>query len=315
MSAKGARLTPQDASPPRDFRGYGATPPDPLWPGGARIAVNINLNIEAGGEHSVLEGDGRSEDMLTDAGYPSYPGVRSLMAESAFEYGPRVGVWRVLRILKEFGIQVSAFTVVKALQSYPELAHALMSDGHEIVSHGWRWIDYHLIDEVTEREHVRLAVEGLRAITGEAPAGFFYGRPSANTRRLHVEAGGFTYDRDAVNDELPYWVRVAGRDHLVIPLSFETNDNRADLHRGFGTADDFARYMTDCFDLMYAEGATAPKLMSIGLHDRLIGRPGRAVGLIRMLRHMQTHEGVWFCTGRDIARHWYSTYPAPHEPR
>lgn len=302
-------MTTHRGMPVRDFYGYGPNPPHPRWPGGARIAVNVNLNVEAGGEHNLLEGDDRSEDMMTDAGYPSYPGARSLMAESAFEYGPRVGVWRLLRILKEFDVRISVFAVVRALQHYPHLAKAFVADGHEIVSHGWRWIDYHLLDEETEREHIRLAVEGLRAITGEAPVGFFYGRPSVNTRRLHVEAGGFTYDRDAVNDELPYWADVDGTHHLVIPLSFETNDNRTDQNRGFSTSDDFARYMIDCFDLLYEEGATSPKLMSIGLHDRLIGRPSRAVGLIKMLKHMRAREGVWFCTGRDIADHWYAEHP------
>lgn len=295
--------------PVRDFRGYGRTPPHPRWPGGARIAVNINLNVEAGGEHSLPEGDDRSEDMMTDAGYPAYPGTRSLMAESAFEYGPRVGIWRLLRILKQFDVRISVFAVVKALQQYPEIGKFLVDEGHEIVSHGWRWIDYHLMDEATEREHVRLAMEGLRAITGQAPVGFFYGRPSVNTRKLHVEAGGFLYDRDAVNDELPYWVDCANKPHLVIPLSFETNDNRTDQNRGFSTSGDFARYMIDCFDLMYEEGATSPKLMSIGLHDRLIGRPSRAVGLIKMLQHMRSRDGVWFCTGRDIAEHWYAEHP------
>ena len=296
--------------PTRDFTGYGKTPPHPRWPGGARIAVNFNLNIEAGGEHNLLEGDDRSEDMLSDAGYPSYPGVRSLMSESAFEYGPRVGVWRVLRILRQFGVHASIFAVVRALQQYPELAQALVAEGHEIVSHGWRWIDYHLMDEATEREHVRLAAEGLRALTGRTPMGFFYGRPSVNTRKLHMEVGGFMYDRDAVNDELPYWTLVEGKHHLVIPLSFETNDNRADLNRGFSTSADFANYMIDCFDMMYEEGATAPKLMSIGLHDRLIGRPSRAVGLVKLLQHMQAHKGVWFCTGLDIAQHWHAHHAA-----
>lgn len=306
-----AILTSSVPGPARDFTGYGRTPPDPRWPGGARIAVNFNLNVEAGGEHSVLEGDDRSEDMLSDAGYPSYPGVRSLMSESAFEYGPRIGVWRVLRILRQFGVRASIFAVVRALQQYPELAQALIADGHEIVSHGWRWIDYHLMDEATEREHVRLAVDGLRALTGEPPVGFFYGRPSVNTRKLHLEVGGFTYDRDAVNDELPYWTRVEGKRHLVIPLSFETNDNRADLNRGFSTSADFSNYMIDCFDMLYAEGETAPKLMSIGLHDRLIGRPSRAVGLVKLLQHMQAHKDVWFCTGQDIAQHWYAHHAEP----
>lgn len=298
-----------DDRPMRDFRGYGPNPPDPRWPGGARIAVNVNLNLEAGGERSVLEGDPGSEDVLTDAGYPSYPGIRSLMAESAFEYGSRVGVWRVLRILRDFDVRVSAFAVVKAIAHYPELARVLIEDGHEIVSHGWRWLDYHLVDEATEREHVRLSIEGLRAITGEVPVGFFYGRPSPRTRRLHVEAGGFLYDRDALNDELPYWTEVAGAAHLVIPLSFEMNDNRTNLAQGFATADEFARYVTDGFDLLYEEGATSPRLMTLGLHDRLIGRPARAPALVKILRHMRSRPDVWFCTGRDIAEHWRSVHP------
>ena len=295
--------------PVRDFRGYGPNPPDPRWPGGARIAVNVNLNVEAGGERSISEGDAGSEDLLTDAGYPSYPGVRSLMSESAFEYGSRVGIWRVLRILREFDVRVSVFAVVRALQHYPELATTLLREGHEIVSHGWRWLDYHLVDERTEREHVRLAVEGLRAMTGEAPVGFFYGRPGSRTRRLHVEAGGFLYDRDSVSDELPYWIRVGGKAHLVIPLSFEMNDNRTNLALGLGTADEFAAYVIDGFDILYEEGATTPKLMTLGLHDRLIGRPARAAGLIKILRHIRSRDGVWFCTGRDIAEHWYANHP------
>jgi peptidoglycan/xylan/chitin deacetylase (PgdA/CDA1 family) len=297
------------SSPTRDFHGYGPNPPDPKWPGGARIAVNFNLNIEAGGEHGLLEGDAASEDMLTDAGYPSYPGVRALMTESAFEYGPRVGVWRLLRILRRFNVKISAFTVVRALEQCPELLRALVEDGHEIVSHGYRWLDYHLMDEAAEREHVRLSVETLKRLTGAAPAGFFYGRPSQNTRRLHVEHGGFLYDRDALNDELPYWVKVGEKPHLVIPVSFETNDNRFDLARGFSTAYQFATYLIDCFELMYEEGAEHPRLMTINLHDRLTGRPGRAVGLIKVLEHMRARQGVWFCTGGEIAEHWRRTHP------
>ena len=272
--------------------------------------MNFNLNIEAGGERTLLEGDDQSEDMLNDIGFPAYKGVRSPIVESVFEYGPRVGAWRLLRIFRRFGIRVSILGVVRGLQHYPDLVQAFVADGHEVLSHAWRWIDYHHMDEQTEREHIRLAVEGIRALTGEAPVGWFYGRPSIHTRRLHVEAGGFLYDRDALNDELPYWVQVSGRPHLIIPYSLETNDNRFDRNTGFGSAEDFARYMIDTFDLMYEEGATAPKLMSIGLHDRLIGRPGKAVGLIRFLEHVSKHDAVWICTGRDIAEHWYETHPA-----
>jgi allantoinase len=193
------------AGPARDFRGYGAHPPHAQWPGGARIAVNVNLNVEAGGEHCLLEGDAASEDMLTDIGFPSYAGVRSPMVESVFEYGPRVGCWRLLRIFRRFDIKVSILGVVRGLQQYPELTHAFVEDGHEIVSHGWRWLDYHQMSEREEREHVRLAAAGIKALTGAAPAGWFNGRPSINTRRLVIEHGGFLYDRDYLGDELPFW--------------------------------------------------------------------------------------------------------------
>jgi len=298
----------------RDFKGYGRHPPDPRWPGGARIAVNFNLNFEAGGERSITEGDGVSECFLTDTGAPSYAGIRSPLTESAFEYGTRAGVWRLLRIFERFEIKVSILGVVRALQQSPEIAAAFVELGHEIVSHGWRGIDYPDIDEATERAHIVKALDGIEALTGARPQGWMTGRPGPNTRRLIVEAG-LTYDRDALNDDLPYWRTVAGRDHLVIPYSYETNDNRFDLNAGFSTAEDFARYMIDAFDLLYAEGADAPKMMSIGLHDRLIGRPARAVGLIRFLEHLRKHERVWICTGLDIADHWRAHFaPNPSEP-
>jgi peptidoglycan/xylan/chitin deacetylase (PgdA/CDA1 family) len=298
-----------DTGPPRDFYGYGPHPPHPHWPGNARIAVNLNLNFEAGGERTLLEGDEVSEDLLTDIGFPAYRGRRSPMVESAFEYGPRVGTWRLLHIFAKFDIKVSVLGIVRALQQCPEAVKAFAEGGHEIVSHGWRWIDYAEVDEATEREHIRLAVDGIRALTGSAPVGWFNGRPSVNTRRLLVEAGGFLYDRDALNDELPYWQLISGRHHLVVPYSYETNDNRFDRNLGFSTALDFAQYMTDCFDLLYEEGAELPKLMSIGLHDRLTGRPGKAAGLIRFLDHVRKHDRVWFCTGRDVAEHWHRTFP------
>jgi peptidoglycan/xylan/chitin deacetylase (PgdA/CDA1 family) len=294
----------------RDFFGYGANPPNAKWPAEARIAININLNFEAGGERSLLEGDATSESMLTDTGFPAYAGARSPIVESIFEYGPRAGNWRVLRILRQFGIKISVLGVVRALQQNPAAVEAFLADGHEIVSHGYRWIDYQTVDEATEREHIRLAMAGIAALTGSQPTGWMTGRPGPNTRRLLVEHGGLLYDRDSLNDELPYWVAVGGRQHLVIPYSYETNDNRYD-HNGFGTAEDFARYMIDCFDLLYEEGSDAPKIMSIGLHDRLVGRPARAVGLIRFLKHARKHDKVWFCTGREIAEHWREKHPAP----
>ena len=246
---------------------------------------------------------------MSDTGYGSYEGARSLMVESSFEYGPRVGCWRLIRIFKKFDVRISVLAVVRGLQRAPELARAFVEEGHEIVSHGWRWIDYTKMDEGQERKHIALATEGLVALTGQAPIGWFGGRPSINTRRLLVEQGGYLYDRDYLGDELPFWVEVGGRKHLIVPYSYETNDSGFDQNNGFSTADDFARYMIDCFDLMYEEGADAPKIMSVALHDRLIGRPARALGLIKFLDYARQRDRVWFCTGRDIAEHWRKEHP------
>jgi allantoinase len=294
---------------PRDLRGYGARPPHPHWPGNARVAVAIALNYEGGGERSILDGDATSESMLTDIGFPEVTGARSMLAESSFEYGSRRGVWRVLDLLRERRIRTSFFGVATALARNPEVAQAAIADGHEIVSHGWRWLDYQHVPEAVEREHIRLARDTIAGIIGQRPVGWMTGRPSPNTRRLLVEEGGFLYDRDALNDELPYWVTVGGMPHLVIPYSYETNDNRFNDSVGFATSDDYVRYMTDTFDVLYAEGAEAPKMMSVGLHDRLIGRPGRAAGLMRFLDHVLRHDRVWICTGRDIADHWIAAHP------
>ena len=304
--------TPQSAvasGPARDFLGYGANPPHARWPGNARVALNFNLNVEAGGERSLLEGDDVSELLLTDIGFPSYRGKRSPMVESVFEYGPRVGCWRLLRIFQKFDVKVSVLGVVRGLQQYPELTRAFVEAGHEIVSHGWRWLDYHHMDEAEEREHIRLAVDGVRKLTGAAPVGWFNGRPSVRTRKLLVEHGGFAYDRDYLGDELPFWVEVEGRSHLVVPYSLETNDNRFDRNTGFSTADEFAQYMIDAFEIFYGEGEERPKLMSVALHDRLIGRPAKAAGLIRFLEHVRKRDKVWICTGRDIAEHWRREHP------
>jgi allantoinase len=298
-----------DQDLPRDYIGYGANPPHPKWPDGARIAVNFNLNYECGGEANILDGDGASEGMLNDMGFPPVPGKRNPLAESAFEYGSRVGVWRVLRIFKKFDVKISVLGVTTALERNPEVTRAFIEDGHEVVSHGLRWIDYHGVDEAEERVHIHQAAERIARLTGIKPVGWMTGRPGPNTRRLLVEHGGFHYDRDALNDELPYWMKVGGMPHLVIPYSYETNDNRCDQSNGFAQSDDFFQYMRDAFDLLYEEGADRPGLLSIGLHDRLIGRPARAVGLIRLLSHMQNKGDVWFCTGADIASHWHKIHP------
>jgi allantoinase len=298
---------------PRDMIGHGDTPIDPQWPGNARVALQIALNYEGGGERSVLHGDDGSEEMLTDIGAPAVAGERSMLAESVFEYGSRCGVWRLLRIFRERSMPISIFGVVMALERNPIVVRRMIEDGHEIVSHGWRWIDYQNVPEAVERDHIKRAVAGIERLTGNRPRGWMTGRPGPNTRRLVVEEGGFLYDRDALNDELPYWVTVAGRKHLVIPYSYETNDNRFNENRGFSTADHYFHYMKDTFDMLYAEGADAPKMMSLGLHDRLIGRPGRAAGLVRFLDYVSKHERVWICRGIDIAEHWRATH-APHDP-
>ncbi|HEY2757833.1 MAG TPA: chitin deacetylase [Pseudolabrys sp.] len=296
----------------RDFVGYGETPPDPKRPGGARIAVNFNLNYEGGGESTLANGDAVSEGMLNDIGVPTKAGVRVPLVESVFEFGSQVGVWRVLRALrafKEFDVRVSVLGVVTALAQNPLAVAAFKALGHDIVSHGWRWIDYCGVPEDVERELIALAVDRVKRLAGEAPTGWMTGRPGPNTRRLLVEQGGFLYDRGSLADELPYWLRVSGRPHLVIPYSYETNDNRFNESSGFATADHFFVYMRDAFDVLYREGATSPKLLSIGLHDRLIGRPARIGGLIRFLEHIRKHDGVWICRGIDIARHWQATFP------
>jgi allantoinase len=294
----------------RDLVGYGAKPPHPQWPDGALIAVNFNLNVEGGGESSLFNGDDVSEGMLNDIGVPAQHGVRSPLVESVFEYGSRRGAWRVLDVFDEFSIKMSILGVARALEQNPELAKAFVARGHEIVSHGYRWIDYVNVPEEVEREHIRCAVEILTKLTGKRPIGWMTGRPGPNTRRLLVEEGGFLYDRDSLADELPYWLMISGRAHLVIPYSYEANDNRFNENSGFSTADHFFTYMRDAFDVLYREGRRgSPKLLSIGLHDRLIGRPGRCKGLTDLLEYMRGFDGVWFATGAEIAQHWRRNFP------
>jgi putative urate catabolism protein len=302
--------TRPDPMQARDLVGYGATPPDPRWPNGAKIAVSFSLNIEGGGEATLANGDPVSEGMLNDIGVPTKQGVRVPLVESVFEYGSRRGAWRVLDVLDRFKVPASILGVARAMEQNPELARACVARGHEMVSHGYRWIDYCDVDEATERAHIRKAVEILTELTGSRPLGWMTGRPGPNTRRLIAEEGGFLYDRDSLADELPYWIKTAHGPHLVIPYSYEANDNRFNENSGFATGDQFFTYMRDAFDVLHAEGAAgSPKLLSIGLHDRLIGRPGRIGGLIRLLEHMTSHEDVWFCRGIDVAQHWRTQFP------
>jgi len=294
----------------RDLVGYGGTPPNPAWPGNALIAVNFNLNIEGGGESSLINGDDSSEGMLNDIGVPAQRGRRAPLVESVFEYGSRRGAWRVLDVFREYSVKVSILGVARALEQNRELAQACVERGHEIVSHGYRWIDYGAVAEDIEREHIRRAIEILTELAGTRPIGWMTGRPGPNTRRLVVEAGGFLYDRDSLSDELPYWLKIANRPHLVIPYSYEANDNRFNENSGFSTGDDFFNYLRDAFDVLYREGQRgSPRLFSIGLHDRLIGRPGRCKGLIKLLEYMSGFDQIWYCRGADIARHWRKSFP------
>ena len=306
-----AVFTPKpDGMIARDLVGYGASLPDPAWPGDAYVAVNFNLHGEGGGEASLANGDDVSEGMLNDIGVPTAAGRRVPLVESVFEYGSRRGVWRLIEMFRAASIPISVLGVARALELNPDLARAFVAEGHEIVSHGYRWIDYGCVAEEVEREHMTKAVAIIEALAGARPVGWMTGRPGPNTRRLVAEEGGFLYDRDSLADELPYWVAMPQGPHLVIPYSYEANDNRFNENAGFSTAEHFFTYMRDAFDLLYAEGkAGSPKLLSIGLHDRLIGRPGRAPGLARLIEHMKSHDRVWFCRGVDIAQHWCANFP------
>lgn len=295
---------------PRDMVGYGASPPDARWPGGARLALQFVLNYEEGAEQCVLHGDAASESFLSDiAGAKAYPDARHMSMESLYEYGSRAGVWRLLRIFERRKLPLTVFGVAMALKRNPEAVAAMRAAGHEIASHGWRWIDYQFVDEATERQHIALAVEAIEALTGERPLGWYTGRDSPNTRRLVVEHGGFLYDADSYADDLPYWQQVGGRDHLIVPYTLDCNDMRFATAGGFATGDDFFCHLRDAFDLLYREGGERPKMMSVGLHCRLAGRPARAAALERFLDHVQRHEKVWVCRRVDIARHWITRHP------
>ncbi len=309
MATRPAR---DDATYPRDLVGYGRTPPLADWPGGARIAVQFVLNYEEGAERSVLHGDDASEQFLAEIAAPAYP-ARHMSMESIYEYGSRAGVWRILREFERRALPLTVFGVAMALERHPEVTAAFRGLGHEIACHGWRWIPYQNVDEATEREHMRIGVDAIRAMTGEAPLGWYTGRDSPNTRRLVVEHGGFLYDSDNYGDDLPFWTlveSVRGRiAHLVVPYALDTNDMRFAAAHGFANGDAFFAYLRDAFDVLYAEGAERPKMLSIGLHCRLIGRPGRFASLQRFLDHVARHDDVWICRRVDIARHWGAHHP------
>jgi len=294
----------------RDLKGYGADPPNPRWPGGARLALQIVLNYEEGGESCVLHGDSASEAFLSEiVNAQPREGVRHMSMESIYEYGSRVGVWRLKKLFDTYKVPVTVFAVGMAVERYPEPVAALHAAGHEICSHGYRWIDYQYVDESTEREHMRKAIKAIEDATGERPVGWYTGRTSPNTRSLVVEEGGFIYDADDYSDELPFWNYQHGEPHLVIPYTLDANDMRFATSQGFNSGAQFLQYLKDTFDVLYTEGAASPRMMSVGLHCRLSGRPGRFAALQAFLRYARSHDDVWFCRREDIARHWQKQHP------
>jgi putative urate catabolism protein len=295
---------------PRDLKGYGASPPNARWPGGARLALQIVLNYEEGGENCILHGDSASEAFLSEIVHAhALEGVRHMSMESIYEYGSRVGVWRLKRLFDRYKVPVTVFAVGMAVEKYPEPVQALHAAGHEICSHGYRWIDYQYVDEATERSHMAKAIKVIEDAIGERPLGWYTGRSSPNTRALVVEEGGFIYDADDYSDELPFWDMQYGKPQLVIPYTLDANDMRFATAQGFNTGSQFLQYLKDSFDVLYAEGAESAKMMSVGLHCRISGRPGRFAALEQFLRYVRSHDDVWICRRIDIARHWHAEHP------
>jgi len=306
---------------PRDLVGYGRNPPHARWPGGARIAVQFVLNYEEGAENCVLHGDKASETFLSEIIGAQAFEMRHMSMESIYEYGSRAGLWRLLRMFEERGLPLTIFGVSMALKRHPEAVAAFRELGHEIACHGLRWISYQHMDEATERAHMQEAVQIIREMTGEAPLGWYTGRDSPNTRRLVVEHGGFAYDADYYGDDLPFWEEVSAsidgkpvtKPHLVVPYTLDANDMRFAAMQGFNSGTQFFDYLKDAFDVLYAEGdpngQDRPKMMSVGLHCRLVGRPGRAAALARFLDYIQSHDKVWITRRIDIANHWKATHP------
>jgi allantoinase len=296
----------------RDLVGYGAHPPDPKWPNNARIAINFVMNYEEGSEPSIQDGESCTEVGLTEAdGRVTGIEGRDLAGEGMFAYGSRVGFWRLMRLFQERSLPLTIFGCALAIERNPQAAEAIKQSTFDVCCHGWRWVKHYLLSEEQEREHIRLAIASLRKSVGERPLGWYcrYG-PSVNTRRLVVEEGGFLYDSDAYDDELPYWTEVAGSQHLVIPYSLVNNDGKF-ANGAFGSSTDYFQFHKDAFEMLYKEGRSQPKMMSVGLHMRLIGHPARAAGLERFLDHIVKFDAVWIARRLDIAHHWRSVHPAP----
>lgn len=295
---------------PRDFRGYGGDPPDPEWPDGARLAVSLVVNVEEGAELSMTAGDERNESVYEVQ--DEVVGAPDPCMESHFEYGTRAGFWRIVDLFDRFDVKATFSACGRALESSPWLGADAIERGHEVSAHGYRWEAHAGMDEDQEREVIRCAVDAIRASTGNRPVGWHTrSAASVNTRRLLIEEGGFLYDSDAYNDDLPYVVTVAGTPHVVLPYGFDTNDMRFTLDGGFVHADDFARYCIDAFDWLLREGGTRPKMMSVGVHLRVIGKPGRIAGLEKLLQHVCAKDGVWIARRRDIAHHWRARVGLP----
>ena len=300
-----------DKAYPRDLVGYGQRPPPAQWPAGARIAVQFVMNYEEGGENCVLHGDPASEAFLSEiVGAAPWPGQRHPSMESIYEYGSRVGVWRLLDLYARYEIPLTVFGVAMALERNPAVAEAAMAAGYEICSHGYRWIDYRDVPEDVEREHLERAIEIIRSLTGARPLGWYTGRSGERTRALVVEEGGFLYDADDYNDDLPFWTEVNGKSHLVVPYTLDNNDMRFATPQGFNSGDQFYSYLRDAFDVLYAEGEHSPRMMSVGLHCRLAGRPGRLAALARFIEYTHRFDDVWYGRRIDIARHWRAVHPA-----
>jgi len=298
-----------DPAYPRDLIGYGRTPPHADWPGGARIAIQLVLNYEEGGENSVLHGDAGAETFLSDMINPApVIGARHMSMEQIYEYGSRAGVWRLLRLFERYGVPVTVFGVAMAMERHPAVVEAFLEAGHEIASHGWRWINYQDLPAEVEAEHMARAIEIHTRLTGERPLGWYTGRTSPNSRRIAAQDGGFLYDADDYSDDLPFWTTPAGKPHLIVPYTLEANDMRFS-GTGLNTGEQFYSYLKDAFDVLYAEGEESPKMMSVGLHCRIVGRPGKMGGLERFLRYALTHQDVWFARRIDIARHWRVRHP------
>ena len=298
-----------DTSYPRDLIGYGKDPPHADWPGGARIAVQMVLNYEEGGENCVLHGDPASEAFLSDMINPApIPNARHMSMEQIYEYGSRAGVWRLLRLFDRYKVPVTVFGVAMAMERNPDVVEAMLEAGHEIASHGWRWINYQDVSERVEREHLARAIDIHKRLTGQRPLGWYTGRTSPNTRRLVADDGGFLYDADDYSDDLPFWTEVNRRPHLIVPYTLEANDMRFS-GTGLNTGEQFYSYLKDAFDVLYEEGQDRPKMLSIGLHCRIVGRPGKMAGLERFIRYALGHQDVWFARRVEIAKHWRERHP------